>query len=171
VSTSYVERHNLSMRMGMRRFTRLTNGFSKKIQNHAAMVAIYAVHYNFARIHKTLRITPAMACGLSDHVWSLDEIVMMVDSYTPAPKPARPLQETKFKLIHYPAEGYTFVPKSWWHFWWHFAFGFGAQPCIQVRLLNSRKALLVLRFCVTMRYCAFRCCLAWNALKGHCSTN
>ena len=65
VSTSYVERHNLSMRMGMRRFTRLTNAFSKKIQNHAAMVAIYAVHYNFARIHKTLRISPAMACGLA----------------------------------------------------------------------------------------------------------
>ena len=63
VSTSYVERHNLSMRMGMRRFTRLTNAFSKKIQNHAAMVAIYAVHYNFARIHKTLRITPAMAAA------------------------------------------------------------------------------------------------------------
>ena len=83
VSTSYVERHNLSMRMGMRRFTRLTNAFSKKIQNHAAMVAIYAVHYNFARIHKTLRITPSMAAGLSDHVWNLEEIVMMADSYMP----------------------------------------------------------------------------------------
>ena len=83
VSTSYVERHNLTMRMGMRRFTRLTNTFSKKIQNHAAMVAIYAVHYNFARIHKTLRITPAMACGLSDHVWSLDEIVMMSEHCLP----------------------------------------------------------------------------------------
>src|SRR5208282_1338612 len=77
VSTSFVERQNLSMRMGMRRFTRLTNAFSKKIQNHAAMVAIHAVHYNFARIHKTLRITPAMACGLSDHVWSLEEIVLL----------------------------------------------------------------------------------------------
>src|SRR5271169_2731207 len=85
VSTSYVERHNLSMRMGMRRFTRLTNAFSKKIQNHGAMVAIYAVHYNFARIHKTLRITPSMAAGLSDHVWSLEEIVMMADSYMPQP--------------------------------------------------------------------------------------
>ena len=84
VSTPYVERHNLSMRMGMRRFTRLTNAFSKKIQNHAAMVAIYAVHYNFARIHKTLRITPSMA-ALSDRVWSLEEIVMMADSYMQKP--------------------------------------------------------------------------------------
>jgi IS1 family transposase len=71
VSTSYVERHNLTMRMSMRRFTRLTNAFSKKIQNHAAMVAIHALHYNFARIHKTLRVTAAMAAGLSDQVWSL----------------------------------------------------------------------------------------------------
>lgn len=85
VSTSYVERHNLTMRMGMRRFTRLTNGFSKKIQNHAAMVAIHAVYYNFARIHKTLRITPAMAAGINDHVWSLEEIVIMADSYAPTP--------------------------------------------------------------------------------------
>jgi len=75
ISTSFVERHNLTMRMSMRRFTRLTNGFSKKIENHAAMVAI-AVHYNFARIHKSLRITPAMAAGLTDHVWSLEEIVL-----------------------------------------------------------------------------------------------
>jgi len=71
----------------MRRFTLLANVFSKKIQNHAAMVAIYAVHYNFALVPKTLRITPAMACGLSDHVWSLEEIVTMVDSYASAPKP------------------------------------------------------------------------------------
>jgi IS1 family transposase len=87
VSTSYVERHNLTMRMSMRRFTRLTNGFSKKIQNHAAMVAVYAVHYNFARIHKTLRVTPAMEAGLSDHIWSLEEIVMMADGYMPKSGP------------------------------------------------------------------------------------
>jgi IS1 family transposase len=93
VSTSYVERHNLSMRMGMRRFTRLTNGFSKKIQNHAAMVAIYAVHYNFARIHKTLRITPAMAAGLSDHVWTLEEIVTMADNYLPKPAKRGPYKK------------------------------------------------------------------------------
>src|ERR1039458_7758146 len=77
VSTSYVERHNLTMRMSMRRFTRLTNGFSKKLENHIHMVAIHAVHYNVARIHKTLRITPAMAAGLSDHVWTLEEIVLL----------------------------------------------------------------------------------------------
>jgi hypothetical protein len=80
------------MRMGMRRCTRLTNAFSKKIQNHAAMVAIYAVHYDFARIHKTLRITPSMAAGLSDHVWSLEEIVMMADSYSASSETTRPLQ-------------------------------------------------------------------------------
>jgi IS1 family transposase len=85
VSTSYVERHNLTMRMGMRRFTRLTNGFSKKLDNHMAMVAIHAVYYNYGRIHKTLRITPSMAAGLSDHIWSLEEIVMMADSYMPQP--------------------------------------------------------------------------------------
>jgi hypothetical protein len=93
VSTSYVERHNLTMRMGMRRFTRLTNAFSKKIQNHAAMVAIHAVYYNFARIHKTLRITPSMAAGLSDHVWSLEEIVMMADRYTPKPSKRGPYKK------------------------------------------------------------------------------
>jgi IS1 family transposase len=79
VSTSYVERQNLTMRMGMRRFTRLTNGFSKKIENHIAAVAIHFIHYNFARIHKTLRITPAMAAGISDHVWSLEEIALLAE--------------------------------------------------------------------------------------------
>jgi IS1 family transposase len=74
VSTSYVERQNLTMRMGMRRFTRLTNGFSQKVENHAYQVALHFMHYNFARIHKTLRVTPAMEAGGSDHVWSLEEI-------------------------------------------------------------------------------------------------
>jgi IS1 family transposase len=77
VSTSFVERQNLTMRMGMRRFTRLTNAFSKKIENHGFAVALHFLHYNFARIHKTLRITPAMAAGLSDHVWSLEEIALL----------------------------------------------------------------------------------------------
>lgn len=77
VSTSYVERQNLTMRMSMRRFTRLTNGFSKKFENHAHMVALHFMHYNFARVHKTLRITPAMAAGISDHVWSYEEIAAL----------------------------------------------------------------------------------------------
>ena len=75
-----VERQNLTMRMSMRRFTRLTNAFSKKLENHAAAVALHYMHYNFARIHKTLRVTPAMQAGLSDHVWSLGEIVALLDS-------------------------------------------------------------------------------------------
>lgn len=79
VSTSFVERQNLTMRMGMRRFTRLTNAFSKKAENHAAMVAIHFLHYNFARIHKTLRVTPAMEAGLADHIWSLEEIVLLAN--------------------------------------------------------------------------------------------
>jgi IS1 family transposase len=75
VSTSYVERQNLTMRMSMRRFTRLTNGFSKKIENHAYAVAIYFMHYNFCRVHKSLRVTPAMEAGLTDHVWTIEEML------------------------------------------------------------------------------------------------
>ncbi len=75
VSTSYVERQNLTMRMSMRRFTRLTNGFSKKLENHGHAVALYFMHYNFCRVHKTLRVTPAMEAGLTDHVWTLEELV------------------------------------------------------------------------------------------------
>jgi len=78
VSTSYIERQNLSMRMGMRRFTRLTNAFSKKVENHEAAIALHYMYYNFARIHQTLRVTPAMEAGVSDHVWSLEEIVELL---------------------------------------------------------------------------------------------
>lgn len=79
ISTSFVERQNLTMRMGMRRFTRLTNGFSKKVENHAYAVALHFLHYNFARVHKTLRVTPAMEAGLANHVWSIEEIVSLLD--------------------------------------------------------------------------------------------
>jgi IS1 family transposase len=75
INTSYVERQNLTMRMSMRRFTRLTNAFSKKVENHAAAVALYFMYYNFARIHQTLRVTPAMAAGVTDHVWGIEEFV------------------------------------------------------------------------------------------------
>lgn len=91
ISTSYAERQNLTMRMGMRRFTRLTNAFSKKIQNLEAAVSLHFVHYNFARIHKTLRVTPAMEAGVSDHVWSLEEIAALVPE--PAPKKRGPYRK------------------------------------------------------------------------------
>jgi hypothetical protein len=80
ISTSYVERQNLTMRMHMRRFTRLTNAFSKKVENHMAAVALHYVWYNFARIHRTLRVTPAMQAGIANHVWSLEEIVGLLDA-------------------------------------------------------------------------------------------
>lgn len=80
ISTSFVERSNLSMRMGMRRFTRLTNGFSKKLENHGHMVALYFMHYNFCRVHKTLRVTPAMEAGLTDHVWTIEELLGIADA-------------------------------------------------------------------------------------------
>ena len=88
ISTSFVERQNLTMRMQMRRFTRLTNGFSKKIENHMHMVALYTVWYNFIRIHKTLRVTPAMEAGLSETVWDMEDLVRIMDER--APKPGRP---------------------------------------------------------------------------------
>ena len=79
ISTSYVERQNLTMRMSMRRFTRLTNAFSKKLENHCHALALYFVFYNWIRIHKTLRVTPAMAAGLTDHVWSWEDIIALID--------------------------------------------------------------------------------------------
>jgi IS1 family transposase len=85
ISTSFVERQNLTMRMSMRRFTRLTNGFSKKLENHAHQVALYFFHYNLCRIHKTLRVTPAMEAGLTDHVWTLEELCGLI----PEEKPIR----------------------------------------------------------------------------------
>ena len=87
ISTSYVERQNLTMRMHMRRFTRLTNGFSKKIEMHAHSVALHFAYYNFCKIHQTLRVTPAMEAGISDHVWSLDELVALLSpSAVPIPE-------------------------------------------------------------------------------------
>ena len=77
-STSYVERQNLTMRMQIRRFTRLTNGFSKKVENHAYHVALHYMHYNFCRIHQTLRVTPAMGAGIADHVWGIEEIAALL---------------------------------------------------------------------------------------------
>src|SRR5215472_5289476 len=84
VSTSYVERANLTMRMSMRRFTRLTNAFSKKLENHAHMVALYALWYNFVRVHKTLRVSPAMAAGIAQHLWSMEDVARLAEPQAPA---------------------------------------------------------------------------------------
>jgi hypothetical protein len=79
VSTSFVERQNLTMRMSMRRYTRLTNAFSKKVENHAHATALHFVYYNFVRIHRSLRCTPAMEAGIAGHVWSLEEVISLLD--------------------------------------------------------------------------------------------
>jgi IS1 family transposase len=78
ISTSYVERSNLSIRMGIRRFTRLTNAFSKKVENHAAAFALYLMHYNFCRVHSSLRVTPAMEAGLTNHIWTVKEMLSAI---------------------------------------------------------------------------------------------
>jgi len=82
ISTSFVERQNLNLRMGVRRFTRLTNAFSKKFENHCHMVAIYHAYYNFCRVHQTLRVTPAMEAGLTDHVWSVTDLVSLLERHS-----------------------------------------------------------------------------------------
>ena len=79
VSTSYIERANLTMRMGMRRFTRLTNAFSRKIENHTAAVSLHMMYYNFARIHQTLKVTPAMAAGVTNKLWEIEDIIALLD--------------------------------------------------------------------------------------------
>ena len=97
-NTSYVERHNLTMRMGMRRFTRLTNAFSKKLANHLHMLSLYFVHYNFVRIHKSLRMSPAMAAGVSDTLRDMEWIVGLIDARAPKPKPRGPYKKHDSKL-------------------------------------------------------------------------
>jgi IS1 family transposase len=93
VSTSYVERQNLTMRMSMRRFTRLTNGFSKKLDNHIHALALYFAFYNFCRIHKTLRMSPAMAAGVTDRLWSLEDVVAKIDAMAPEAKARGPYKK------------------------------------------------------------------------------
>jgi hypothetical protein len=81
ISTSLVERKYLTMRMSMRRFTRLTNAFSKKVENHIHSIAIYFMHYNFVRIHQTLKITPAMAAGVTDKLWEMYDMVKVLEDW------------------------------------------------------------------------------------------
>lgn len=93
VSTSYVERSNLTMRMHMRRFTRLTNGFSKKVENHAHAVALHMMYYNFVRVHKTLRVTPAMEAGITDRLWDIADIAMLVEQAEAKPAKRGPYKK------------------------------------------------------------------------------
>ena len=93
VSTSHVERHNLTMRMSLRRFTRLTNAFSKKIENHCHALALYFVFYNFLKIHKSLRVTPAMQAGLTDQVWEWEDVLNLIDARKPEPKKRGPYKK------------------------------------------------------------------------------
>ena len=100
VSTSYVERQNLSLRMGQRRFTRLTNGFSKKLDNHVAAVALYVAHYNLCRTHETLRTTPAKALGIADRAWTIAQLVDAALAVAPAmPTETPPDRRRKFTVI------------------------------------------------------------------------
>jgi hypothetical protein len=100
ISTSYAERGNLSIRMASRRFTRLTNAFSKKLDNHVAAVALYVAHYNFCRVHETLRTTPAVALGITDHVWSIGELIeAALAAAPPKPAPTAPDRRRQFRVI------------------------------------------------------------------------
>jgi IS1 family transposase len=100
VSTSYVERQNLSLRMGQRRFTRLTNGFSKKLDNHVAAVALYVAHYNLCRVHEALKATPAKALGVVDRTWGIGELIDAALATQPiTPVPTAPEQRRKFTVI------------------------------------------------------------------------
>lgn len=93
ISTSYVERQNLTMRMHMRRFTRLTNGFSKKVENHAYAVALHMMYYNFVRVHSKLRMSPAMAAGVADRLWEISDIVKLVEDAESAPAKRGPYKK------------------------------------------------------------------------------
>lgn len=99
ISTSYTERHNLTMRMSMRRFTRLTNAFSKRVENHCHQLALYFVFYNFVRIHKTLRMTPAMAAGIETRLWSMEDVVALIDARETAPKARGPYKPRQPRLV------------------------------------------------------------------------
>lgn len=109
VSTSFVERHNLSMRMHMRRFTRLTNAFSKKIENHTAAIALHSMFYNFVRIHQTLKVTPAIAAGVTDRLWEMSDLVEMIEAFEAKQKrDAKPI----FEVIGWKIGGGFYVKAS-----------------------------------------------------------
>jgi hypothetical protein len=100
ISTSYVERSNLSIRMGSKRFARLSNGFSKKLEAHCAAVSLYVAHYNLCRVHETLRSTPAMTLGVTDHVWTIGDLLDAALATQPIkPETGAPTRRKSFKVI------------------------------------------------------------------------
>ncbi len=100
ISTSYVERQNLSLRMASKRFARLSNGFSKRLDCHAAAVSLYVAHYNLCRVHESLRETPAIALGIADHVWSIGELIdAALIAVPPLPTPTAPDRRRQFRVI------------------------------------------------------------------------
>lgn len=106
VSTSYIERQNLTVRMGCRRMTRKTNAFSKKLENHNCALALHFMHYNFVRVHGSLRVTPAMQAGLCGHVWSIEDLVALIDQDIPdAPKPPIPTEKRHLPASHFRGDG------------------------------------------------------------------
>ena len=111
ISTSHVERQNLSMRMGMRHFTRLTNGFSKKLENHLHMLSLYFVHYNFVRMHKSLRMTPAMAAGVAKELHDMEWLVGVIDTAAPKPGPRGPYPKKIIQTETLPALPVPFLTR------------------------------------------------------------
>jgi hypothetical protein len=99
ISTSYAERQNLTMRMHRRRFTRLTNAFSKKVENHAYAVALHAMYYNFVRVHQTLRVSPAMAAGVTTRLWEMTDVVAMLEEWEAERVPVKPIFEAREAAI------------------------------------------------------------------------
>jgi len=109
VSTSYAERHNLTMRMHMRRFTRLTNAFSKKVENHVAAVSLHSLYYNFVRVHKTLKVSPAMAAGVTDRLWEIGDLVAMLEAWEAKEKrDAKPI----FEILEWKVGGGWYVKET-----------------------------------------------------------
>jgi hypothetical protein len=130
VSTSYVERSNLSIRMTNRRFTRLTNAFSKRLENHRHNLALGLMSYNFCKRHGTLKRTPAQAAGLTDHQWTLDEVVQMIDSYWQAKEEAEfeAAFERKFTPARKTPKTYTPTPKDQIPLPWYLDKDSGGEP-------------------------------------------
>jgi hypothetical protein len=151
ISTSFVERQNLTMCMSMRRFTRLADGFSKKIENHARAVALHAMDYNFVRIHQTLKISPAMAAGVTDRLWDMTELVEMMEAFEVRERPHNQTDPLPPFVNSGPPKSpvmYRNLLHRVGHpgFWWRLVHGFivNLDPCIVQRLTQQQKLVMAL---------------------------